>query len=1460
MATTAHEVALGVSVDSKAAEDSLKRLSTSLTDLGTTVSDKIISRFEKLNTILSSFGSNASSAASGVSSLNAPLSGLAAALTSLDSSSGGLRSLSSAIRSLSSASGTSATPIADLATSVLGLSRTGTVLNDFSTAIRNFSTSTLGTTRSVGGFVTALNGLSPLAATVNALGTAIGTLSVASSGVRLPLDTLTRNLAAFSAAVSTLNLGPIGAQLSAFGASIASIGAGAAGITSYSRALAQMASAFTRLNTVDANALFAAQAAGVRALSATLTTALGPINNYANALQRIASASSSIATTSSSIGALSAQAAGIQLLSSAITTNIASLTAYAAAMRTLGTALSAISRGTSSLSGLVTGLSGLAPTATRLTPALTAITSALGPFTAELRAAATAVQRLNTRLIDLATTSRSVATAMGLVRSSMGVFGGALGATVAIVTRVIGSLGGLASAFRSTGASARQTSSSVNSSSSIFSTVGSVAGSLTSKIIGLVGAYAGGQAIQAFGEKILRTGANFDNAMGMVKAVSRNASDYSAEAFMAMEREAFRMGRTTTYSATQAAVALKELTQGGLTTQQAVQSLGDTLTLAETEAMDVGDAARIVTSMMAQFQASASELTDFVDKLAKTSAVSKTSIDQLKYALNYVGTAARSANQPFYEVVSAVGALSTAGVESSQAGTTLRDMLTDLTDTTSYSSRKLQALGIDMSKVDPRANKLSEIIGTLKARGIDAADAMAIFGVRGGLAAGSLITVYKQYMDVLNAVQNQSKGTAAIMQQDVTDNLRKDFDKLAASWDYLINRIFKSGLGQMMRGVTQQLKDFTIQIADFVDTLKNAGQFGDLGEIISTSLKIGFGTAINYLTGGLVAGLKGYMEFVLGSLRVLSDVNLWKGLMEVVTALGNGLSAVIKLAIADFIKGNQDFSTSLIQNVMYAGDLFVHKMKEAAGVVRGIASPSYQKARLEAGDADRKLRGAQSGSLAFDLANASNAVRLERKGTPQYDLAMANLTQASDAYNAYVEPFIKAQNDALKKLEQEGERIGLVGDYKGSKEQFAAQARDIVGTAPIDLERSAKEDLAKAKDAIPGAVAAIADIVTKGIAQPLIGAVQGFKPVEVVSQSTLQAQNDRLKTLLKENAPTTPKEPTKTLDKVTQGKQSYGVGEIKMDSKGSTTNKAVVDSMKEMGSGTETSKWQSAANPLQKATDNNTKAVNDLTSAITGAGKETTAQILPTKPRPGAITESERQTDLATWAATGNIPERLKKDMDAVNAQQAQIEAGRQQVDSRNAAIQAQRGLAANISNVTSMFGGRTDLGAPILAALKRGVAPSFDAQGRPVAQSALELGAPVTSLLQTKSLPGQITKQDLFGVVSQIRLGAAIGGSEAGRSVTPQELITPALQKMQTIRPMDFDTKNQLMGLPSLSPSLTDIGSAASTPMIATVEDKYGEQQVATLSEIKSIMSDMNSNIKNNNKADSNKLVISIV
>lgn len=1464
MATTAHEVALGVSVDSKAAEEALKRLSTSLTDLGTTVSDKVISRFEKLNTVLSTFGSNASSAATGISSLNTPLNDFATALGSLSGSSPTLTKISSAIRSLSSASEKAATPIANLVTPISSLAAASITLNDFSTAVRSFLTSTLSTTRSVDTFSTALRGLTAVVPTVTDLGTAIGRLAVASSGVAGPLSSLVTHLGTFSAAVSTLNLGPIGAQLSTFGANIASIGAGAAGVTTYSRALAQMASAFTRLNAVDSNAIFTAQASGVRTLTATLGTALGPINAYATALQRIASASRSIEATSSSIGALSAQAAGIQLLSNAITINITALTAYAAAMRTVAIAMAGISRGTASLSRLVTGLNGISATSSSVVPALDAITAALNPLIAALRSAATAAQRLSTRLTALAISTSGVSSAITSVRASLGAFGGSLGVAFSIVSTLVGSLGRLGRAFTSVGRSSESASSSVKSSSSVFSTIGSVVGSLTGKIIGLVGAYAGAQAIKEFGEKILKTGANFDNAMGTVKAVSRNASDYSADAFRNMEREAFRMGRTTTYSATQAAEALKELTQGGLTTNQAVQSLGDTLSLAEVEAMNVGDAARIVTSMMAQFQASSSELTDYVDKLAKTSAVSKTSIDQLKYALNYVGTAARSANQPFYEIVAAAGALSTAGVEASQAGTTLRDMLSDLTDTTSYSSRKLQALGLDMSKIDPRANKLSEIIGTLRARGIDAADAMAIFGVRGGLAAGSLITVYKQYLEVLNAVQNQSKGTAAIMQQDVTDNLRKDFDRLVASFDYMVNRIFRSGLGDFMRGVTKQAKELTIQIADIVDTLKNAAQFGDIGEIVSLSLKIGFGTALNYLMGGLVSGFQILGQMVLSDLKIISNVQFWSGLFDIVESLGSILRAAMKLAMANFIDSNTEFSTLLIQNILYAGDLFVHKMQEAAGVIRGIASPSYIAAKIEAQQAGLKVRTAQQSSKSTDVFWAAQDLKLEQPGTQAYQQAQAKLDQALAAYNTFMEPLLRAQEDAIQKLKQESDRLGIVGEYTGTKEQFAAQAATMVATAPNEMRASAQEDIAKAKAELPGAATALADIFTKGLAQPLVDAVKQFEPVELVSNETLERQRDRLKTIFKENAPTPAIAPTKTLEKVIGGRQSGGgVGEIKLSPESTGTLNLVVGSMKELGSGIWVSRFGAVMSPAERATKENTAAITSLTNAIKAGPaeqnlKEDTKGIKP-KPAPSsAQIESENKTDLGVWAKTGMIPDRFRKKLDAQRQIEREQEAKRLAEEQQNAQINNQQLQRQNISNITSTIGTRMSLGNPLLLAVKKGIGVAFDENGKPIPQSGLSLGQPVTTALGYKASGTEINAPKMLDIVDLYRKGASFRLGDPG--ATPESITLPMLDKTRSLYPINDEFKQQLLYGAPLIPSSVGMGPGlTSTPDISDIQEKNGRDQLAELSDIKQVLTTINNNIIQGNRQEGQKLSIKI-
>jgi TP901 family phage tail tape measure protein len=802
--------------------------------------------------------------------------------------------------------------------------------------------------------------------------------------------------------------------------------------------------------------------------------------------------------------------------------------------------------------------------------------------------------------------------------------------------------------------------------------------------------------------------------------------------------------------------------------------------------MPVADASRIVTSMMAQFQASASELSDYVDKLAKTSAVSKTSIEQLRYAMAYVGTAARSANQPFSEVVSAIGALSTAGVESSQAGTTLRDMLTDLTDTTSYSSRKLQGLGFNMAELNPRANSLSSIIGTLRARGVDAADAMAIFGVRGGLAAGSLITVYKQYMDVLNAVQNQSKGTAEIMQQDVTNNLRKDLDKLAASWDYLVNRIFKSGLGDTLRQYTQDIRDLVIEFSDLVDTLSNANKFGALAEIAEVGLKYGFAVATNYLGGALTTLFQIVSEVFISRMKILGQIQFWRGVIDVIESVTNVLQAGFRAAGAELLDTNQKFATDIVATMMYAGDVFADKLTKAKTIF-SVADSRYfaAKVKLDLAQADVDYIEKVFGG---DLRQAQQQLYATPADSKDAARAKARFDYTATKYGEKMSEAIKDRDSAITGLEIERKRIGI-GDYTGKREDFLSAAADAVGDISSQYKKDAAADMQKAKETLPKAAMALFGMITKDLGEPIIKGIQSFKPMDLADPTQFKKRLDQL---LKENAPTIPTAPTKTLEKVTTGKVGAGVGPIELPKAGGTGSRGpVVSSMVEVGGGI-ASYFGEAGPTLEDATVENTKATRELTAAITGGPGNNISNV--TKKPAYKVTESEMQTDLAYFARTGRMTERLKAGQAERLAPQVEAERAAREEAARDEAIRKQRADRARIENITSTVGLGLELGTPFRFAAKYGTAAQFDEEGRAVNQPMISLGQGITKAFGYTATAGDISAAGMLDVVGQIRRGVR-GTSENELSSTPTTFSRRATQNFQTIKPLSALDKDTLMG-----------------------------------------------------------------
>jgi TP901 family phage tail tape measure protein len=160
---------------------------------------------------------------------------------------------------------------------------------------------------------------------------------------------------------------------------------------------------------------------------------------------------------------------------------------------------------------------------------------------------------------------------------------------------------------------------------------------------------------------MIEAGRGFEDQMARVKAIS-NASTKN---FEMMRKEAARLGSTTKYSARQAAAALENLVRNGLSATKATKALSSVLELAGANAIELAEAADIVTNTMNMFEISIEDLNRVNDVLSKTTASSATNLTDLYEALKYAAPTANLFGINIEEVNAALGILANQGIKGS---------------------------------------------------------------------------------------------------------------------------------------------------------------------------------------------------------------------------------------------------------------------------------------------------------------------------------------------------------------------------------------------------------------------------------------------------------------------------------------------------------------------------------------------------------------------------------------------------------------------------------------------------------------------------------------------------------------------------------------------------------------------------------------------------------------------------
>ena len=156
----------------------------------------------------------------------------------------------------------------------------------------------------------------------------------------------------------------------------------------------------------------------------------------------------------------------------------------------------------------------------------------------------------------------------------------------------------------------------------------------------------------------------------------------NGKTFADLEAKAQELGRNTSFTAGQIASGMKEMAQQGWKATDILKGMDSVTALAVVGQMDLADSSYLVASALNQFGANAGEAERYANVMTNTFLNSGATVTDFGESLKYTGSLAGSMKIPIEEVGTAIGILGDNGIKGSQAGTTLRRVISNLANPT----------------------------------------------------------------------------------------------------------------------------------------------------------------------------------------------------------------------------------------------------------------------------------------------------------------------------------------------------------------------------------------------------------------------------------------------------------------------------------------------------------------------------------------------------------------------------------------------------------------------------------------------------------------------------------------------------------------------------------------------------------------------------------------------------------
>ena len=399
-----------------------------------------------------------------------------------------------------------------------------------------------------------------------------------------------------------------------------------------------------------------------------------------------------------------------------------------------------------------------------------------------------------------------------------------------------------------------------------------------------------GGALSAAGGYAIKVGGDFEAGMSNVAAISGATGD-DLQKLTDLAKE---MGKTTKFSATEAAEGYQYMAMAGWKTEDMLNGLPGIMNLAAAAGEDLGTVSDIVTDALTAMGLAADDSAHFADVLAAASSNSNTNVSMMGETFKYAAPLAGALGYNIEDLAQAIGLMANSGIKSTQAGTSLRSILTRLADPPKDCATAMEQYGISMTNADGSMKSLMEVMENMRdslgglSEQEQASAASAIGGQEAMSGLLAIVNASESDFDKLASAIDNADGAAQSMADTAQDNLQGKLTILKSALEGVgisAYEKFEEPLKKAVDVVTEAVSNFDLdaflqKVSDVLEKLKDAapviatitGALTGLYGALKTADKLkNFGEMMAAISkaGGLIASIGGPIAIVVAAIAAL---------------------------------------------------------------------------------------------------------------------------------------------------------------------------------------------------------------------------------------------------------------------------------------------------------------------------------------------------------------------------------------------------------------------------------------------------------------------------------------------------------------------------------------------------------------------------------------------------------------